>query len=52
MDTGFILFSSKEAASTFAEKDPYVTKGLVKRWEVREWTVVVGTLFPSLEVQK
>jgi uncharacterized protein YciI len=26
----------------FATSDPYVTEGLVSRWQVRPWTVVVG----------
>ena len=26
----------------FAKHDPYVTNGLVTRWEARPWTVVVG----------
>jgi hypothetical protein len=26
----------------FARKDPYVVHGVVVRWEVRPWTVVVG----------
>jgi uncharacterized protein YciI len=26
----------------FAKADPYVQNGLVSRWYVREWTVVVG----------
>ena len=30
-----------KVAETFARKDPYVTNGLVKRWEVRPWTVVI-----------
>jgi uncharacterized protein len=30
------------AATRFAENDPYVQNGLVKHWEVRPWTVVVG----------
>jgi uncharacterized protein len=25
-----------------AERDPYVTSGLVTRWEVRSWAVVIG----------
>lgn len=29
-------------AERFAGDDPYVENGLVKRWYVREWTVVVG----------
>ena len=26
----------------FARSDPYVTNGLVTRWEIRPWTVVIG----------
>jgi uncharacterized protein YciI len=26
----------------FAESDPYVRNGLVTRWRVRPWTVVIG----------
>lgn len=33
---------SAEVAEEFARNDPYVRAGLVKRWEVREWTTVVG----------
>ncbi len=33
---------SPQAASAFAEADPYVRGGLVTRWRVREWTTVVG----------
>jgi uncharacterized protein YciI len=29
-------------AERFAENDPYVQNGLVTRWRVRPWTVVVG----------
>ena len=32
----------RAVAERFAEKDPYVKAGLVKRWTVRNWTVVVG----------
>jgi hypothetical protein len=34
---------SPAAAEQFAKDDPYVVNGLVKRWYVREWTVVAGT---------
>jgi len=46
-DTALIVFrgDSPDAAKTFAEKDPYVRNGLVERWEVRPWNVVVGTGF-------
>ena len=43
-DTALIVFrgDSPDAARAFAEKDPYVSNGLVQRWEVRPWNVVVG----------
>ena len=30
-------------AEDFAKRDPYVLQGLVKRWEARRWTVVIGS---------
>ena len=43
-DGALIIFRGDEptAASKFAQNDPYVRNGLVKHWEVRPWTVVVG----------
>jgi uncharacterized protein YciI len=32
----------KTKVESFASKDPYVQNGLVKKWEVRPWNVVVG----------
>jgi uncharacterized protein YciI/heme-degrading monooxygenase HmoA len=32
----------KTKVESFARKDPYVLNGLVKKWEVRPWNVVVG----------
>jgi uncharacterized protein YciI len=29
-------------AEEFARDDPYVVNGLVVRWTVREWTIVIG----------
>ena len=39
-----LIFHSEgpRAAETFASHDPYVKNGLVTRWKVRPWTVVVG----------
>ena len=34
--------ADKSAAENFARADPYVKEGLVKAWQVRPWTVVVG----------
>ena len=30
------------AAEAFAQADPYVREGLVRSWQVRPWTVVIG----------
>jgi uncharacterized protein len=32
----------RSVAERFAASDPYVKEGLVKRWTVRNWTVVIG----------
>jgi len=43
-DRALIVFhaADKSNAESFARKDPYVLNGLVKKWEVRPWNVVVG----------
>ncbi len=43
-DRAVFLFKSDSpaAAEAFAKADPYVTNGIVKHWQVREWTTVVG----------
>ena len=38
----YLQGNSREVAEKFAEADPYVTSGAVKRWYVREWTTVAG----------
>ena len=45
-DTGLLLFLSidKSTAEAFATSDPYVTNGLVERYEVRHWITVAGPL--------
>lgn len=44
IDSAMLLFASDspQAAEDFAKSDPYVTKGLVKSWRVREWRTVAG----------
>ena len=37
----------EQAATRFAESDPYVRNGLVTRWRVRPWTVVIGAEDPA-----
>ena len=33
---------SPAVAEAFAREDPYVLNGLVTRWQVKPWTVVIG----------
>ncbi len=44
VDQALLLFKgeSSAVAERFAEADPYVVNGLVKRWRVREWMTVAG----------
>jgi uncharacterized protein YciI len=41
---GLLVFRSptQATAEEFARQDPYVVHGLVTRWQVRPWHVVVG----------
>lgn len=44
VDRALIVFrgADRSVAEEFARKDPYVRHGLVVRWEVRSWAVVIG----------
>jgi hypothetical protein len=46
VDGAVLMFEGEDsaAAEQFAQADPYVINGLIKRWHVREWTTVVGDL--------
>jgi uncharacterized protein YciI len=43
-DGALLIFRAQDAAvaEAFAKNDPYVKNGLVKKWHVRKWTVVIG----------
>jgi uncharacterized protein YciI len=43
-DRALLVFRAPDRSlvEAFARRDPYVARGLVTRWEVRLWTVVVG----------
>ena len=43
-DGALLIFRAETAtpAEAFAQNDPYIRNGLVKKWRVRNWTVVVG----------
>lgn len=43
-DRALLVFRTPDRSivEQFARNDPYVTRGLVTRWEVRSWAVVIG----------
>ncbi len=43
-DMALLVFRvpDRSAVEEFVKNDPYVINGLVKRWEIRPWTVVIG----------
>jgi uncharacterized protein len=44
VDQALLVFRAPDRSvpEAFARRDPYVTNALVTRWEVRDWTVVIG----------
>jgi uncharacterized protein len=52
VDRALLVFRTDEKSTVeeFARKDPYVVNGLVKKWEVRPWKVVVGQETPARSV--
>lgn len=49
-DQALLIFRTdgSSAVESFARSDPYVVNGLVKRWQVRPWTVVISNLVDRL----
>jgi len=43
-DRALLVFrvAQRSIVEEFAKNDPYVINGLVLKWEVRPWTVVIG----------
>jgi uncharacterized protein YciI len=43
-DAALLVFQGDgpEVAERFAKADPYVRNGLIRKWRVRPWTVVIG----------
>jgi uncharacterized protein len=48
-DRALLVFRAKDkvVVESFARNDPYVINGLITRWEVRPWTVVIGGEAPA-----
>jgi hypothetical protein len=44
VDGAALLFQADDPSvvEAFVRRDPYVTNGVVTRWRIRPWTVVVG----------
>lgn len=38
------VFSTREAAEAFVSGDPFVSHGLVSRWEIKEWMEAIDVL--------
>jgi uncharacterized protein YciI len=43
-DKALLIFhvTDKSVIEDFVNKDPYVNNGLIAKWEIRAWTVVIG----------
>jgi uncharacterized protein len=43
-DRALLVWSTNEESvvTTFVEGDPYVSQGLVTRWQIRAWNIAVG----------
>ncbi len=50
-DRALLVFRTQDRsiAEDFARNDPYVINGLVMRWEVQPWAVVIGNDSPTLK---
>jgi uncharacterized protein YciI len=47
-DRALLVWSTDDESvvTRFVQADPYVVNGLVTRWEIRPWNVVVGEALP------
>jgi uncharacterized protein len=36
------IFTTREAAESFAKSDPFVVNGVVRRWSIREWNEAIA----------
>lgn len=48
-DRALLIFRADDPSipDAFAQHDPYVSHGLVTRWEIQPWAVVVGNEAPD-----
>lgn len=41
-DGAMAIFTDREAAQEFVDRDPFVINGVVNGWEIREWNEVLA----------
>lgn len=41
------IFASREAAEEFVAGDPFVLEGVVRSWQIREWSEALEQLAPA-----
>ena len=53
-DSALLIFQGENpaVAEAFARQDPYVKNGLIIKWRVRNWTVVVGNEPRAVQAEK
>jgi uncharacterized protein len=53
-DGALLIFQGDNpaVAEAFARQDPYVKNGLITKWRVRNWTVVVGNEARAAQIEK
>lgn len=46
-DEAVLVFKteSQDEVAKFANQDPYVQNGLIEKWAIRKWMVVIGSCF-------
>lgn len=45
LEAGLLIFKAKRSVvEEYAKGDPYVTKGLVTEYKIREWNIAVGAI--------
>ncbi len=40
------IFTTREAADTFVDGDPFILHGVVRSWRIEEWNEVLGSAGP------
>lgn len=49
LDGAMLIFKNEHSAQEFVKKDPYVANQLVSHWQIKEWSLVLGSRQESME---